>query len=326
MKIDCKTLKTELDDQFLFSCKWSDRSDNKLIKQDRKKSQFYDAYTDTWASYRPSSLMSMKRFDFDDFQKFKKFILFYDVDKDENYKDIKESEYLEDLFDESDDFAKHILNPEKFTKQKFKDFQKEIRDGMAMRYKLYLNIKPKYYVSFLTDFIEFVSLDKRCKNIWKISVVTSFKKKETYGMEDLQGKLLFFGYDALDEFNDDKKGKEDFFSVGQDVGIVVDIAMLPGNPKNKNKLLNKVVNAILDRYKKEEKKIALGCSLDNKLYLSKYMYISGGDDYLKDEYKKGVKFDPFEETYIYDFPYIYSSDCKFFIGHEFVREKKDKKK
>jgi hypothetical protein len=196
------------------------------------------------------------------------------------------------------------------------DAREEVLAALACRFKLHIQIKPEFLMSFVKDFMRFVLEDKNCKNIYAFKVATKF----------IPGRNYF-----------PKKGKKRKKLIHPPAIIVVYITLLPGTKEAKNCLLNKIVTACLERYKAYDKYGKKGMALKifprfsrglfSKELSSKAFFISGGDGddkivcfRISKEYKKNAKKD---KSFLseYDPINIYTEDLAFFKGLEFECKK-----
>jgi len=160
----------------------------------------------------------------------------------------------------NEDFNLKGTKPYKdFEDDDFRRLKKDAMAGMAHRYKIHLQVKPNFLTSFVEDFVKFVLKDKSFDSIFAFKV----SKDPT--------KLYH-------------KREENPIPI-----IVLYVGLLLGTKGDKNKVLNQVIHAIVERYQNVAEEIALDLRprfnrqvvADNNL-----VWIAGGDGDVKKVYQK----------------------------------------
>jgi len=183
--------------------------------------------------------------------------------------------------------AYDILNklPAYISTSVLKGIKREAIKGKSYRYKLHLQIKKEYLVSFVNAFVLLLNEDPRLKAICKFK----FLKKIPRGWENPKYSGLVSGI------------------------IGVYLPLVPGNNEYRHTLIKPFVQAIWDYFKKVATKIYNGVRPRGNIQIEDFIYIGAGEGMNKLELFKREQ----EEI----FPWInttYTPDYTSFIGYEIV--------
>ncbi len=262
-----------------------DRKENQLLKN-AEKSKYFDNNVYNWASYRPVIFGINKGINLKDFFILRDKIVQVDdehknfdtVDHNIKIKETTINSYIECF---PNIFKSHIKNYKNMTVKDFLGWIREIKRGMAFRYKIHLQVKPEFFVSFLKDFFQFITTDKNCKNIYLVKATKGFRPGMNYP----------------------KKGKNLSCAPG---AIVIYVALVPGDKDGKNKVLSPLVNAIVNRYKNWTKTLALDVKPAFNEKINDLVYIAGGDRDCKRDYIGFLmsKKEPIDTIYTHGFNFI----------------------
>ncbi|MFH0898180.1 MAG: hypothetical protein V1855_01235, partial [bacterium] len=179
-----------------------------------------------------------------------------------------------------------ITSYENFTDQNYEALKQEALEGMAYRYKIHLQIKPEYLESFVKDFAEFSATSPQCRCIEQLKVAPQIKR-------------------GLNYFNKDGSEPKDAMPI-----IVIYVMLLPGTKEEKNKILNEIVHAIIQRYENVEDGIELKIGPRFNRQIHKFVWIAGGDGDDKKVFKPLVDKNELRNL-------VYTDDYAFFKGYEF---------
>jgi hypothetical protein len=211
------------------------------------------------------------------------------------YHDPKQKKYNETLVIVSNESnrsdALNVLKNKKPSCEEKKQLQQEVIRDMAQIYKIHIQVKPENLIFFVQQLLSFMAHDANGIYINKIKVTSKFSK----------GLII------------PKESKTAFPANRPCPVIVAYLPLIPGNKKEKNLLLAKIINALLAHFRKSKFKnklseISLGLTPRYNFKIRDFMYLAQGNSNDKEQ---------FPETLNYYRSNIYTEDMAFFKGYEF---------
>jgi len=223
-------------------CIIKNRESNQLLHQKRNSKFFEKMYISDWVQEYQKELDN-NNVDSDYSVKPKDFIhniLF------EDQKKLNEEKYSQKLI-------KPLIpeNPQE-KKEYFNALKKEIIEGLAHEYKIHLQIKPEYFISFINDLKRFIVNKELFSNIYMFKFAEKFIPEKHY-------------------FDNDGKSPDQAIPT-----VVLYVNYIPGTIGEKTQILKPIIQALVKRYKNYLKNAHLGIPPRFNRHVTGFVYLAGG--------------------------------------------------
>jgi len=276
-----------------------------LLKEKKKKSKYFNINISDWAVHHEGSpipknsfLFLSTMFAFMDIEKKKDAYFIYDSALGFSWTPGQLQSFIRDFskltykktfahwpIEEVNDAVVYYL--QFYTRNQLREIRKEVIEGMEHTFKIHFQVKPEYIVSFLNDFARLLKSDPRLKNIESFKVAKELKP----------GYHIPIGKNT--------------FKVHPLPIIVAYLKLIPGSNEDKNKIIEPILDALIERYKDVSEELDLGYPPRFNMEIWDFIWIAGGEGYVKEKYKRAL------DAHVLDRNNLYTDDFAFFKGYEF---------
>lgn len=188
-----------------------------------------------------------------------------------------------------------VKYPYELSKEQQKDFQKEVVEGLALTYKIHLQIKEEYLIKFFEDILDFISTDEIGQLIHQLKIIKKY----------MPGVVI-----PIDK-NTPLKNPVPV--------IILYLEPVRGTRSEKNKYIARILNAILDRYKNcDPKEIGLNITPRCNRKINEFLYVAQGEGQIKARYYDNIKSE-YTNPNKFSFPEnnVFTDDFAFYKDYDF---------